>query len=57
MQSVGSVAEEESSRQAEKDEELSGLAALFQAEIERAAEAQIVEVSNGFMPAGGALPC
>lgn len=50
MQSVDSVAEEESSRQAEKNQELSGLAELVQAEIERAAEAQVVEVSNCTRP-------
>lgn len=45
MQSADLVVEEESSRQAAKDKELSGLAELVQAEIERAAEAQVVEVS------------
>lgn len=36
--------DEESSRQAGRARELAGLAELVQAEIERAAEAQVVEV-------------
>eukprot|EP00752_Nemacystus_decipiens_P006156 g5554.t1 len=42
-ESADSVVEEESSAQAEKDRELSGLAELVQAEIERAAKVQVVE--------------
>lgn len=46
MQSVDPLIKEESARQADKEQELSGLAQLVQAEIERAAEAQVVEVSR-----------